>query len=624
MVVAHQTDATGPHVLFYGHYDVQPVDPLELWDTDPFEPVLRPAPDGDTHIVGRGASDDKGQLLTFIEACRAWKAVTGSLPIKVSMLFEGEEESGSASLGPFLRDTAAELRADVMMVCDTDMWDRETPAITTMLRGLVGEEFTITTADRDLHSGMFGNAARNALQVAADVLSTLRSPDGGVTLPGFYDGVEDLAPEVLAQWQRLPFDQDAFLSDIGLSIPAGEAGYSIMEQVWARPSCEIHGVIGGYTDPGFKTVIPAKATAKVSFRLVAGQDPSRIREAFRAHSPRPCAIRLFGQLHCAWRKPGAVPAARQPLSGGDARGLEPGMGHRDGACGNRRINPDRGGIQATARYGHAAGWLRAVRQPHTQPEREIRSVELYRRYPILRPGACGLVRDRRPGGAMTAAGSMRAIIDTDPGLDDAVAILYALTAPDITVEAITAVAGNIGISTTTRNVGGLLAAMGQGGIPYAAGAAGPLAGDGRSEVAIHGEDGLGGVPLPPALAPPDSRTAIALMDAHLRAALPGSLCILALGPLTNLAHLAHEAPAAYRRIGRIIAMGGTINEPGNAGPFAEFNMAADPLAARVVFGGPVPVTLIPLDVTRKLRATPDDLVRLATFGTAEPPPSPPT
>jgi len=309
MVVAHQADAPGPHVLFYGHYDVQPVDPLDLWDTDPFEPVLRPAPDGDTHIVGRGASDDKGQLLTFIEACRAWIAVTGSLPIRVSMLFEGEEESGSASLGPFLRETADELRADVVMVCDTDMWDRDTPAITTMLRGLVGEEFTITTADRDLHSGMFGNAARNALQVAADVLSSLRSPDGGVTLPGFYDGVADLAPEIRAQWQRLPFDQEAFLADVGLSIPAGEARYSIMEQVWARPSCEIHGVIGGYTDPGFKTVIPARATAKVSFRLVAGQDPLRIREAFRAHVrthvPADCSVSFTSH--------GASPAISLPL-----------------------------------------------------------------------------------------------------------------------------------------------------------------------------------------------------------------------------------------------------------------------------------------------------------------------
>lgn len=309
MVVGHQTDAPGPHVLFYGHYDVQPVDPRALWDTDPFEPVLRPAPDGDTHIVGRGASDDKGQLLTFVEACRAWKAVTGSLPIKVSMLFEGEEESGSQSLGPFLDASAEELRADVMMVCDTDMWDRQTPAITTMLRGLVGEEFTLTCADRDLHSGMFGNAARNALQVMADVLSSLRTPDGRVTLAGFYDGVQDLAPEIRAQWQRLPFDQQGFLADVGLRIPAGEAGYSIMEQVWARPSCEIHGMIGGYTEPGFKTVIPARAQAKVSFRLVAGQDPIKIRAAFRAHVrarvPEDCAVEFTAH--------GASPALSLPL-----------------------------------------------------------------------------------------------------------------------------------------------------------------------------------------------------------------------------------------------------------------------------------------------------------------------
>ncbi len=309
MVVAHQKDAPGPHVLFYGHYDVQPVDPIALWDTDPFEPVLRPAPDGDTHIVGRGASDDKGQLLTLVEACRAWKAVTGSLPIKVSMLFEGEEESGSKSLGPFLEATAEELRADVMMVCDTDMWDRNTPAITTMLRGLVSEEFTLTCADRDLHSGMFGNAARNALQVAADVLASLRTPDGGVALAGFYDGVQDLAPEIRAQWQRLPFDQAGFLADVGLRIPAGESAYSIMEQVWARPSFEIHGLIGGYTDPGFKTVIPAKAHAKVSFRLVAGQDPLKIRDAFRAHVralvPADCAVEFASH--------GASPAISLPL-----------------------------------------------------------------------------------------------------------------------------------------------------------------------------------------------------------------------------------------------------------------------------------------------------------------------
>ncbi|GGA57119.1 dipeptidase [Pelagibacterium lentulum] len=309
MVVGHNVAADGPHVLFYGHYDVQPVDPIELWESDPFEPVLRPAPDGDTHIVGRGASDDKGQLLTFVEACRAWKAVTGSLPIKVSMLFEGEEEAGSKSLGPFLEETAEELKADVVLVCDTDMWDRETPAITTMLRGLVGEEFEITCADRDLHSGMFGNAARNALQVTADIIASLRTEDGGVAVEGFYDGVSELDPEIKAQWERLPFDQEAFLSDVGLTIPAGEKGRSILEQVWARPSCEIHGMIGGYTQEGFKTVIPAKARAKVSFRLVAGQDPIAVRDAFRAHVrarvPQDCSV--------TFESHGASPAIALPL-----------------------------------------------------------------------------------------------------------------------------------------------------------------------------------------------------------------------------------------------------------------------------------------------------------------------
>lgn len=283
MVVGHDRSGEGPHVLFYGHYDVQPVDPLALWHSDPFEPKLVPQPDGDTHIVARGASDDKGQLLTFVEACRAWKAVTGSLPIQVSVLFEGEEEISSPSLAPFLEKTGAELKADVVLVCDTDMWDAETPAVTTMLRGVLKEEIEISCADRDLHSGIYGNAARNPLQVMSDVLSSLRTPDGGVAVEGFYDGVQELPEAVKAQWQRLPFNEKGFLGDIGLSIPAGEAGRSVLEQVWARPSCEIHGVIGGYTDDGFKTVIPAKAKAKVSFRLVAGQDPETIRAAFRAH-----------------------------------------------------------------------------------------------------------------------------------------------------------------------------------------------------------------------------------------------------------------------------------------------------------------------------------------------------
>jgi acetylornithine deacetylase/succinyl-diaminopimelate desuccinylase-like protein len=312
MVVGHQVQAAhGPHVLFYGHYDVQPVDPIELWTTPPFEPSLVAAPNGDTWIVARGASDDKGALMTFVEACRAWKAVSGELPIRVSILLEGEEESGSPSLKPFLEAHQDELSADVALVCDTDMWDNDTPAVTTMLRGLVGEEMEITCANRDLHSGMFGSAARNPIHLLTEILATLRDTDGRITLPGFYDGVQELPAEVKDQWNRLPFDDAGFLAQVGLSIPAGETGRSVLEQVWARPTCEVNGIIGGYTGEGFKTVIPSKASAKVSFRLVAGQDPDKVREAFRAHvharMPADCTVAFKGQ--------GGSPALSLPLDG---------------------------------------------------------------------------------------------------------------------------------------------------------------------------------------------------------------------------------------------------------------------------------------------------------------------
>lgn len=294
MVVAHDHSGEGPHVLFYGHYDVQPVDPLNLWNSDPFEPVLVPQPNGDAHIVGRGASDDKGALFTFLEACRAWKDVTGRLPIRVSVLLEGEEESGSPSLPGFLEKAAEELKADVMLVCDTDMWDAETPAITTMLRGIVKEEFWVRCADRDLHSGIYGNAARNPLQLMSEIIASLRRPDGSVALEGFYDGVKELPAELAERWKSQPFDAQKFLGDIGLSIPAGEKGRSVLEQVWSRPSFEVSGISGGYAGEGFKAVIPAEANAKVSFRLVEGQDPDKIAAAFRAHVsamiPADCSV----------------------------------------------------------------------------------------------------------------------------------------------------------------------------------------------------------------------------------------------------------------------------------------------------------------------------------------------
>jgi acetylornithine deacetylase/succinyl-diaminopimelate desuccinylase-like protein len=312
MVVGHQVQpAKGPHVLFYGHYDVQPVDPIELWSTPPFEPTLVAAPNGDTWIVARGASDDKGALMTFIEACRAWKAVSGELPIRVSILLEGEEESGSPSLKPFLEACRDELAADVALVCDTDMWDNDTPAVTTMLRGLVGEEVEITCANRDLHSGMFGSAARNPIHVLTEVLATLRDAEGRITLSGFYDGVQELPRAVKEQWDRLPFDEVGFLGQVGLSIPAGEKGRSVLEQIWARPTCEINGIVGGYTGEGFKTVIPSKASAKASFRLVTGQDPAKVREAFRAH----VRARIPADCTVTFKEHGGSPALSLPLDG---------------------------------------------------------------------------------------------------------------------------------------------------------------------------------------------------------------------------------------------------------------------------------------------------------------------
>ncbi|MCP8882795.1 M20/M25/M40 family metallo-hydrolase [Devosia sp. XJ19-1] len=295
VVVAHGPEQPGTHALFYAHYDVQPVDPLNLWHTDPFDPQIVEK-DGRKIIVARGASDDKGQMLTFIEACRAWKAATGALPIRVSLMLEGEEESGGKNLPPFMRDNADELKADIALVCDTDMWDRQTPSITTMLRGLVADEIEITAANKDLHSGMFGNAARNPNQVLAEIIASLRAPDGSVTLPGFYDDVAEISPELKAQWAGLGFDDKAFLGEAGLSVPAGEQSRSVLEMLWARPTCEINGMIGGYTGDGFKTVIPAKASAKISFRLVSGMQPDKIRAAFRAHVekmvPPDCSVKF--------------------------------------------------------------------------------------------------------------------------------------------------------------------------------------------------------------------------------------------------------------------------------------------------------------------------------------------
>ena len=311
VVVAHAPKVVGPTAVFYAHYDVQPVDPVNLWNTDPFTLTPVRQPDGETHLVGRGTSDDKGQLLTFVEACRAWKATTGRLPINVKLCLEGEEESGGRNLPPFLAATKDELQADVALICDTDLQDAQTPSITTMLRGLVGEEVEITAANKDLHSGMYGNAARNPNQVLAEIIASLRKPDGSVAIEGFYDDVEEVDSTTMASWETLGFDGPAFLKDVGLSIPAGEQNRSVLEQTWSRPTCEINGMTGGYTGDGFKTVIPAKASAKISFRLVANMDPEKIRAAFRAH----VRARVPADCSVSFTEHGGSPAMSVPATG---------------------------------------------------------------------------------------------------------------------------------------------------------------------------------------------------------------------------------------------------------------------------------------------------------------------
>lgn len=281
MVVGH-IDGPGPHVMFYGHYDVQPVDPLDLWDSPPFEPAIEDTPARKV-IRGRGSSDDKGQLMTFVEACRAWKDVHGTLPCKISFFFEGEEESGSPSLVPFMIENAEELKTDIALICDTGLFESKVPSIVTMLRGLVAEEIIVKGPDRDLHSGMYGGVAMNPIRVLSKIITGLHDATGRITLSGFYDAVPELKDEIRAQWQGLGFDHAKFLGDVGLSVPAGEQDRTPLEMIWSRPTCDVNGIWGGYAGDGFKTVLPAEAGAKISFRLVGQQDPDAIHQAFETY-----------------------------------------------------------------------------------------------------------------------------------------------------------------------------------------------------------------------------------------------------------------------------------------------------------------------------------------------------
>ncbi|HZV20340.1 MAG TPA: M20/M25/M40 family metallo-hydrolase, partial [Hyphomicrobiales bacterium] len=297
LLARHDATASGaPHLLYYGHYDVQPPEPLELWEHPPFEPAIVDGPYG-KRAVARGAVDDKGQVMTFIEAFRAWKAVHNGFPVKLTVLIEGEEESGSLSLPAFLTAQASSLsEAGAAIITDTNAWDIDTPAITYRLRGNVYVEATLEGPNRDLHSGLYGGAVINPINALAEILGQLHDRDGRVQLPGFYDDVAELSVQERKAWADLSFDEGGFLGDIGLTQSVGEVGYTVLERLWARPTCDLNGIWGGYTGPGSKTVIASRASAKLSFRTVPRQSPTKILQSLKKfldyRTPPDCKWRI--------------------------------------------------------------------------------------------------------------------------------------------------------------------------------------------------------------------------------------------------------------------------------------------------------------------------------------------
>jgi acetylornithine deacetylase/succinyl-diaminopimelate desuccinylase-like protein len=270
LVYAEWLGAPGkPTLLLYGHYDVQPPDPLDEWKSPPFEPDVR----GD-NIYARGACDDKGQTYILIKAVEGMLKTSGSLPVNVKFLIEGEEEVGGEHIGHFVASKDPRLKADAAVICDTEMFAPELPTLCVGLRGIVYGELIVTGARQDLHSGVYGGAAPNPIMAVAEILTALKDRDGHIQIPGFYDRVAPPSAEERAAWARLPFNLEDFRDkEMGALALTGEPEIDVLERMWARPTLEVHGIRGGFTGEGAKTVIPARALAKVSARLVADQDP---------------------------------------------------------------------------------------------------------------------------------------------------------------------------------------------------------------------------------------------------------------------------------------------------------------------------------------------------------------
>jgi acetylornithine deacetylase/succinyl-diaminopimelate desuccinylase-like protein len=270
--------AGAPTLLFYGHYDVQPVDPLDKWTSPPFEATVR-----DGEIYARGSADDKGQIFMHFKAIEAWIKEAGGLPVNIKVFIEGEEEVGSTHLDAFVRDNRDRLKADVVVISDSPMFDRGIPSICYGLRGLAYFQIDLKGTNSDLHSGSFGGAVANPAFVLAQLLSQVKDKSGRIKIPGFYDDVRPLKDEERAEWKRLPFNETRYRKELGAPKLFGETGYTTLERVWARPTFEVNGLLAGFTGQGAKTVIPATAMAKISMRLVPDQDPAKVADLFDAY-----------------------------------------------------------------------------------------------------------------------------------------------------------------------------------------------------------------------------------------------------------------------------------------------------------------------------------------------------
>jgi acetylornithine deacetylase/succinyl-diaminopimelate desuccinylase-like protein len=267
--------AGAPTILFYGHYDVQPVDPVELWESPPFEATVR-----DGEIYARGAADDKGQVFMHLKAVEAHLKKSGSLPLNIKIIVEGEEEVGSVNLDNFIRANKSTLASDVVVISDSAMFDRGVPSICYSLRGLVYLQIDVRGSKSDLHSGVFGGAVANPANVLASLLAQMKDRGGRIKIPGFYDDVRPLSDEEREAWKTLPFNEKKYRKDLAAPKLAGESGYSVLERTWARPTFDVNGLLSGFTGQGAKTVIPALAMAKVSMRLVPDQEPDKIAKLF--------------------------------------------------------------------------------------------------------------------------------------------------------------------------------------------------------------------------------------------------------------------------------------------------------------------------------------------------------